>query len=298
LKTIAELLEAAEKKGRKRVAVAAAQEASVLEAVFGAWKRGLAEPILIGDQAAIDGLGAELGLDLSRFDRVQAEGPAAAADEAVRLVRSGEADFLMKGIVETSVLLKAAFNKERGINSGSLASHVQLLEVPTYHKLLFVTDGAINIAPDLSAKLGIIANAVRAAHALGLALPKVAILAALEKVTEKMPVTLEAAIIAQMWRRGQIPGCILDGPLALDNAVSPESARVKHIVSEVAGDADIVVAPDIEVGNMLCKSLLDLGGAKGAGVVMGAAAPIVMASRSDGAETKLASIAFAALALK
>jgi phosphate butyryltransferase len=297
VKTIAELLAAAEKSGRKRVAVAAAQEASALKALVGAWTKGFAEPILVGDLAAIDGLGAELGLDLSRFERVQAEDPTAAAAEAVRLVRSGEADFLMKGIVDSSILLKAAFNKEHGINSGSLASHVELLEVAAYHKLLFVTDGAINIAPDIGAKIHIIANAVRAARALGVGVPKVALLAALEKVTEKMPSTVEAAIIAQMWRRGQIPLCIVDGPLALDNAISAESARIKKIVSEVAGDADILVAPDIEAGNMLCKALLDLGGAKGAGIVMGAAAPIAMASRSDSAETKLASIAFAALAL-
>lgn len=297
MKTIAELLAAAEKSGRKRVAVAAAQEASALKALVGAWTKGFAEPILVGDLAAIDGLGAELGLDLSRFERVQAEDPTAAAAEAVRLVRSGEADFLMKGIVDSSILLKAAFNKEHGINSGSLASHVELLEVAAYHKLLFVTDGAINIAPDIGAKIHIIANAVRAARALGVGVPKVALLAALEKVTEKMPSTVEAAIIAQMWRRGQIPLCIVDGPLALDNAISAESARIKKIVSEVAGDADILVAPDIEAGNMLCKALLDLGGAKGAGIVMGAAAPIAMASRSDSAETKLASIAFAALAL-
>jgi phosphate butyryltransferase len=295
---MAELLEAAAKSGRKRVALAAAQEASALEAIVGAWKAGLAEPILVGDLDAIDAMGTELGLDLSRFERVRADDPAGAAAEAVRLVRSGEADFLMKGIVDSSVLLKAAFNKEHGINSGSLASHVELLEAPAYHKLLFVTDGAINITLDIKTKLEIIANVVRAAHALGIPNPKVAMLAALEKVTEKMPATVDAAIIAQMWRRGQIGGCILDGPLALDNAIRAESARIKNIVSEVAGDADILVAPNIEAGNVLCKSLLDLGGAKGAGIVMGAAAPIVMASRADSAETMLASIAFAALALK
>jgi phosphate butyryltransferase len=295
---MAELLEAAKKSGRKRVALAAAQEAAALQALVGAWEQGLAEPILIGDLALADAMGAELGLDLSRFERIRTDDPAAAAAEAVRLVRSGGADFLMKGFVDSAVLLKAAFNKERGINAGTLASHVELLEVPSYHKLLFVTDAAINIALDLRTKLEILANAVRAAHALGIALPKVALLAALEKVTEKMPATVDAAIIAQMWRRGQVPGCVVDGPLALDNAVSAESARIKGIVSEVAGDADIIVAPSIEAGNVLCKSLLDLGGARGAGIVMGAAAPIVMASRSDSAETMLASIAFAALTSK
>jgi phosphate butyryltransferase len=297
VKTIAELVETARKSGRKRIALAAAQEASALEAVVDAWAQGLVEPILLGDRAAIESLGSELGLDLSRFELVQVKDPAQAAAEAVRLVRTGDADVLMKGIIDTSVLLKAAFNKESGINAGTLASHVAVMEVASYHKLLFVTDAAINIAPDLRAKLEIISNAVRAARSLGVSMPKVALLAAVEKVNyEKMPCTVDAAIIAQMARRGQILGCIVDGPLALDNAVSAESALVKKIVSEVAGDADILVAPGIEAGNILYKCLLDLGGAKGAGIVMGAAAPIVLTSRSDSAETKLASIAFAALA--
>jgi phosphotransacetylase len=176
-------------------------------------------------------------------------------------------------------------------------SHVAIIETVSYPKLLFVTDGAINIAPDLGAKLAIIANAISAAHALGIDMPKVALLAAIEKVNyEKMPCTVDAAIIAQMARRGQVPGCLVDGPLALDGAVSAESARVKHISSEVAGDVDILVAPDIEAGNILYKSLVDLGGAKGAGIVMGAAAPIVLVSRADSAQAKLASIAFAVLA--
>jgi phosphate butyryltransferase len=288
----------AARRGRKRVAVAAAGEASVLSAVVEGWERGLAEPILIGNADGIGALAASLGLDIARFDLVEVPSPEAAAAEAVRLVRSGEADFLMKGIVQSSVLLKAAFNKDTGINAGVLASHVELLEAATYHKLLFVTDAAINIAPGLREKLDMISNAVRAARALGVERPKVAVLAALEKVTDKMPATGEAAALALAWREGRIADCVVEGPLALDCAVSAESARVKGIVSEVAGDADILVAPDIEAGNVLCKSLLDLGGAKGAGIVMGAAAPIVMASRADGPETKLASIAFAALALR
>ena len=297
MKTIAEVVEASRNSGRKRVAVAAAQDASVLEAVVDAALHGIAEPILVGDLDAIDAVAKELLLDLSRFERVDVKSPQAAAAEAVRLVRTGEADLLMKGIVDTSVLLKAALNKESGINEGTLVSHVAIIETASYPKLLFVTDGAINIAPDLGDKLAIIANAIRAAHALGIVLPKVALLAAIEKVNyAKMPCTVDAAIIAQMARRAQVPGCILDGPLALDNAVSVESARVKHISSEVAGDADILVAPDIEAGNILYKSLVDLGGAKGAGIVMGASSPIVLVSRADSAQTKLASIAFAALA--
>jgi phosphate butyryltransferase len=296
VKSIAEMIETARKSGRKRIAVAAAQEAPALEAAVDAWAKSLAEPILIGDVPAIEALGASLGLDLTRFERISAKSPAEAAAEAVRLVRVGDADILMKGLVDSTSLLKAVFNKETGINSGLLASHVAVIEAGSYHKLLFVTDAAINIAPDLKAKLDIIANAARAARALGVALPKVAILAAVEKVNyEKMPCTVDAAILSQMCRRGQLGACLVDGPLAFDCAISVESARIKNINSEVAGDADILVVPGIEAGNILYKCLLDLCGARGAGIVMGAAAPIVLTSRSDRAETMLASIAFAAL---
>ncbi len=297
MKTIAEMIEAARKSGRKRIAVAAAQEAPALEAVVDAWAQGLAEPILIGDIGAIKSLGASLGLDLSRFELIQAKDPAEAAAEAVRLVRVGDADVLMKGLVDSSVLLRAVFNRETGINAGRLASHVAVVESSGYHKLLFLSDAAINISPDVPAKIEIIANAVRAARALGLVLPKVALLAAVEKVNyEKMPCTVDAAILSQMGRRGQLGACLVDGPLALDCAISEKNARIKNLESEVAGDADILVVPGIEAGNILYKCLIDLCGARGAGIVMGAAAPIVLTSRSDSAETMLASVAFAALA--
>jgi len=297
MKTIAEMIDAAKRNGRKRVAVAAAQEHSALEAVVDAWKAGLAEPILVGDLAAIDRIAAELGLDISAFERIEEKDISRAAAKAVELVRTGKADVLMKGLLDTSVLLKAVLNKESGINAGRLSSHVAVMEVQAYHKLLFVTDAAINIAPDIPAKIDIIMNAAQAARALGIDRPKVALLAAVEKVNfEKMPCTADAAIITQMNRRGQLKDCLVDGPLALDNAISAESAKIKKIVSEVAGDADILVAPDIEAGNILYKCLLDLAGARGAGVVMGAAKPIVLTSRADSAETKLASIALAALA--
>ena len=297
MKTIAEIMEAARSGGRKRIAVAAAQEHSALEAAVDAWKHGLADPILVGDLAAMDAIAAELGLDLGPFQRIEERDVARAAAKAVSLVRSGEADALMKGIMDTSVILRAVLNKESGINAGRLASHVAVMEMPTYHKLFIVTDAAINIAPDIPAKLDIIANAVQASRALGVGRPKVALLAAVEKVNwEKMPCTAEAAIIAQMARRGQVKDCLVDGPLALDNAISEESVRIKKIVSEVAGDADVLVAPDIEAGNILYKSLVDLGRARCAAVVMGAQAPVVLTSRADTAETKLASIALAALA--
>jgi len=298
---IADIIEKAVSLGRKKIAVAAAQEASVLEAVVDAWKSGIAEPILVGDPELIEKARQEAnggkGLDLSAFQIVPVKELYASAAKAVELVRNGEAAFLMKGIIDTSLLLKAALNKETGINAGRLASHVAVMEVPTYHKLFVVTDAALNIAPDLPALIDIIASAVKVSNALGVATPKVAMLAAVEKVNpDKMPCTVTASILTQMNRRGQIKGCIIDGPLALDNAISAESARIKKIVSDVAGDADILVAPDIEAGNILYKCLLDLAQAKGAGIVMGAAKPIVLTSRADTAETKLASIALAALA--
>jgi len=297
MKTIDDILLAAKAGGRKRMAVAAAQESSALEAAMDARAAGIVEPILVGDLALIRAIALESGLDLTGVRMMEEKDFAGAAATAVALVRSGEADILMKGVLETSILLKAVLNKETGLNAGRLTSHVAVIESSHYHKLFIVTDAAINIAPDLQGKVDIIANAVQVSRSLGVQIPKVALLAAVEKVNpERMPCTVDAAIITQMQKRHQIRDCIVDGPLALDNAVSAESARIKKIDSEVAGDADILVAPDIEAGNILYKALVDLGGAKGAAIVAGAAKPIVLTSRADSRETKLASIALAALA--
>lgn len=296
MKTIDDIIEAARKAGKKKIAVAAAQEHSALEAAVDAWKHGIAEPILIGDAQAIKQVAQELSIDISQFKLIEEKDYAKAAAKAVELVKSGESDMVMKGILDTSILLKAVLNKENGLNAGRLTSHVAVMQVPTYHKLLLVTDAAINIAPDLAGKIDMIANAVQVAKAIGVDNPKVALLAAVEKVNpDKMPCTTDAAVLTQMNRRGQIKGCIIDGPLALDNAVSKESARIKKIVSDVAGDADILMTPDIEAGNVLYKCLLDLAQARGAGIVVGAAKPVVLTSRADTADTKLASIALAAL---
>jgi len=297
---IAEIIGKAKTLGRRRLAVASAQEATVLEAVADAYREGIAEPILVGDPAAIAAAAKEAnegrGVDISPFRLIEESNLNASAARAVALVRSGEADFLMKGIIDTSLLLRAALNKETGLNAGRLASHVAVIEVPAYHKLFAVTDAALNIAPDLPAFVDIINSAVAVANALEVKTPKVALLAAVEKVNpDKMPCTVTASILTQMNRRGQIKNCIVDGPLALDNAISAESARIKKIQSEVAGDADILVVPDIEAGNILYKCLLDLAGAKGAAVIMGATVPLVLTSRADTAETKLASIALASL---
>ena len=300
MRYIVEIIEKAVEKGRVVLAVAAAQEASVLEAVCDAYDKGIVQPILVGEPEAIKAAAREArggaGVDIAGFEVVPAADLAGAAATAVQLVKTGRADILMKGILDTSVLLKAVLNKEKGINAGCLASHVAVMEVPTYHKLLVVTDAAINIAPDLPGFVDIIGSAVRVSQSLGVEKPKVAFLAAVEKVNpDKMPCTVTASILTQMNRRGQIRGCIVDGPLALDNAVSRESARIKHIDSEVAGDADILVAPDIQAGNILYKCLLDMAQAKGAAIVMGAEKPVVLTSRADSAETKLASIALASL---
>jgi len=302
MKTMEEMMDAARSVARSssgkriRIAVAAAQDEEVLQAVEAARKEGLVDAILVGDTATIEALGRQGGIDVSNYQIIHEPSLAGAAAVAVEQVRHGDAAFVMKGLLDTSILLKAVLNKETGLNAGRLVSHVGLAEIGHYHKLLLMTDAAINIAPTLTEKVDIIRNAVDCAHALGIETPKVALLAAVEKVNpEKMPCTADAAILTQMNRRGQIAGCVVDGPLALDNAVSAESARIKKIESPVAGDADIVVTPDIEAGNILYKSVIDLGGAKGAGLVMGAAVPVVLTSRADSAETKLASIAFAVL---
>lgn len=300
MRTMDDIIVAASAAGRSRLAVAAAQETSVLEAVADAYEAGIACPILVGDPEAIMRAALECregrGLDIGKFEVVPDTDPISSVSKAVGLVRSGEADFLMKGIVDTSILLRVVLNKEMGIGTGKLASHVAVMQTARYHKLFIITDAAINIAPDLPAFIDIIGSAVKVAKALGIAKPKVALLAAVEKVNpEKMPCTAVASILTQMNRRGQIRDCIVDGPLALDNAISAESARIKKIVSDVAGDADILVAPDIEAGNILYKCLLDLAEARGAGIIMGAAKPVVLTSRADTAETKLASIALASL---
>lgn len=300
MKTIEELVLAAQayvsSAAPARIALAAAHDGEVLEAVEAARKAGIADALLIGDRAVLEQIAVSKNIDLDAYTLIDEGSLANAAAIAVEKVRQGEASFVMKGLLDTSILLRAVLNKEKGLQCGGLISHVGVMEAPGYHKLLFVSDAAITIAPNLQEKLEIIRNAVRCAHALGIEIPKVALLAALEKVNpEKMPCTADAAILTQMNRRGQLTSCIVDGPLALDNAVSAESVRIKKIESPVAGDADILIAPDIEAGNILYKSIIDLGGGKGAGLVMGAAAPVVLTSRADSAETKLASIALAVL---
>ena len=265
----------------------------MLEAVAAA--RGIADFALVGDAERIRREAETAGADISGARIIDERDDAQACRIAVSMVAAGEAGALMKGLVDTSVILKAVLDKETGMRTGKHLSHMALFSLPAYHKILFVTDAAINIAPDRDAMKSIIANAVEAVSNLGVPNPKVALLAAKEKADPKMPATVEAAELAAWHRGGGISGCVIDGPLALDNAVSAESARIKGIDSPVAGDADVLVCPDIEAGNVLYKSLAFLAGGKNGGVVLGARKPVILTSRADSAESKLISIALGIL---
>lgn len=294
LKSLTDLLEHAKKVGPKTISVACAEDAEVLEAVEEARKAGVAKAILVGDIDKIREVAAPLKVELGRYEIINEKGGEAVASmKAVELVSSGQAKILMKGMVKTANFLRAVLNKEKGLRSGSLISHVYIHQIENYDRIFFVTDPAFNMYPTLKEKVSIVENVVALAHSFGVNCPKVAALSAVEVVNPDMPCTLEAASLAQMSRRGQIKGCIIDGPFGLDNAVCEEAARHKGVVSEVAGKADILLVPNIESGNMLAKSIVYFARNKTAGLVLGAKAPIVLTSRSDSAETKLLSIASA-----
>ncbi|HML31848.1 phosphate butyryltransferase [Sporomusa sphaeroides] len=285
---------AAAQNSPKTVAVAAAQDKPVLEAVFAALERGIARPLLVGDEVKIRMLASEMGRDLSNITVLNETEPKKAALRASRLVRDGQADFLMKGLLQTADLLKAVLDKENGLRSGSMLSHVTIIEVASYDRLLFLTDAAMVMYPDLKQKAELIQNAVTVARAMGVMMPKVAGIAAVELVNPDMPPTLDAALLTQMNRRGQITDCLVDGPLQLDTAISAEAALHKGIKgSEVAGHADILLAPNIEVGNAIYKTVNQMTSCQIGGLIVGASAPIVLTSRADSARTKLLSIACA-----
>jgi phosphate butyryltransferase len=294
LRSLTELLAYAREVGPLTISVACAEDAEVLEAVEEARREGIAKAILVGDAEAVAKVAASLSVDLSNYEVVDCKGGEAAASlAAVEQVSSGRAEVLMKGMVKTANFLRGVLNKEKGLRSGSLLSHVYIHQVEGYDRIFFIADPAFNMYPDLAAKVSITENTVQLAHAFGVECPKVAVLAAVEVVNPDMPPTLDAANLTQMNRRGQIKGCLVDGPLALDNAVSVESAKHKGIVSEVAGHADVLLVPNIEAGNLLAKAIIYFARNKTAGLVLGAKAPIVLTSRADSAETKLLSIASA-----
>jgi phosphate butyryltransferase len=294
VKRLEELVNMAAKNGRRTLIVAVAQDKDVLLAVKSASEAGLIKPLLVGDPDQIKAAAGEAGLDISTIDIIPETDNQQACNIAACMARDNKGSILMKGMVATGTLMKSVLDKGNGLMSGSLLSHIAFFESPYYHKLICVTDAALNISPDLQEKAGIINNAVDALHRLGVAVPKVGILAAVETVNPKMEATTHAAMLVSMQKRNQIKGCLVDGPLALDNAVSAEAAHHKGIVSEVAGDADILLAPDITSGNILYKSLIFLGGAVTAAMIVGASVPVVLTSRSDSDKSKFLSIALAA----
>lgn len=292
---LSELTEKAKNKPKRKIAVAAAEDEPVLEATKAAMQEGIVIPLLIGDRAEIERIALAIDFDLSGVQIIHNDkGATESARIAVSMVKSGQADILMKGFVSTGALLKAVLDKENGLRKGKILSHVAFFESPHYHKLLCVTDVAMNIDPDFDTKVHILNNAVEACHKIGIATPKVAVVAAVEVVNPKMEATVHAAMMKTMSDRKQFTGCIADGPLALDNAVNKEAANHKGIVSTVAGDCDVILVPNLEAGNMFYKALNFLGGATVAAVIMGASVPIVLTSRADTQSSKMLSIALAA----
>jgi phosphate acetyltransferase len=268
---------------------------SSLSAAAEAAAAGLIVPILVGPAAKIRRIAEQFGIDIRPYRLVEAPHSHAAAARAVELVRAGEAESLMKGSLHTDELMAEVVRKDTGLRTERRISHVFIMDVPTYPKPLAVTDAAINIFPDLETKVDIVQNAIDMAHALGREMPKVAVLSAVETVTPKIPSTIDAAALCKMAERAQITGALLDGPLAFDNAISREAATIKRIRSEVAGDPDILVVPDLEAGNMLAKQLSFLANADAAGIVLGARVPIILTSRADTVRARLASCAVAVL---
>jgi phosphotransacetylase len=276
-------------------AVAHPCDESSLRGAVEAAEAGIIVPILAGPAGKIRATAEKAGLNIAPYEIVDAPHSHGAAEEAVFLVRTGRAELLMKGSLHTDELMSAVMKRDTGLRTSRRVSHAFIMDVPTYPKPLVITDAAINILPTLEDKVDIIQNAIDLARALGIDNPKVAILSAVETVNPKIPSTIEAAALCKMADRGQITGGVLDGPLALDNAISEEAARIKGIVSPVAGHADILVVPNLEAGNMLAKNLSFLANADAAGLVLGARVPIILTSRADSVMTRMASCAVAAL---
>lgn len=294
LKSLNSFIEIAKQKPKKKIVVAAAEDQPVLEAVRDAQKEGIAEPIFVGNKKMIVEIAKMINYDISNIEIIDEESPALSSKIAVKIIRDNKAQILMKGLVSSPDYLKAVLDKENGLRKGELLSHVGFFESPNYHKVFALTDAAQNIAPDLNEKKSIITNAIDLFHRLGIKIPKVAVIAAVESVNQKMEATIHAALLTMMNKRKQIRGCIIDGPLAFDNAISAEAAKHKGIDSEVSGDVDLVVAPNIEVANALYKSFTYMGGATVAAVILGATVPIILTSRADSDRSKLMSIALAA----
>jgi phosphate butyryltransferase len=295
LENLSELRKIVKKAPKKKLVVAAAHDEHSLGAIVSATKMKIVDAMLVGDKEKIYRIGDKLELDLSKIEIIDEPNLSESVAKAVKLVHFGDADILMKGDVGTAILLRGILNKEWGLRQNEILSHIAIFEVPAYHhKLIALTDVAMNIAPALSDKVNILRNAIEFLHKLGIEEPKIAVLGAVELVNEMMPATLDAALLSKMADRGQIPNCLIDGPLAFDNAISAEAAEHKGIKSNVAGMADLLLLPDIEAGNVLYKSFIFFANAKVAANILGASAPVVLTSRSDSEESKLDSICLAA----
>ncbi|MHB1651109.1 MAG: bifunctional enoyl-CoA hydratase/phosphate acetyltransferase [Desulfitobacteriaceae bacterium] len=289
------LLERAQSLGRTRVALAAAADKEVLEAIKLAQKAGFVEPVLVGDVERIVELAKQIGLDLQATELIHEPSPEAAAHRAVDVVAEGKAHFLMKGLVNSADFLRAVLRTENGLRTGRLLSHLGAVQVPGYSRLLFLTDGGINIAPTLAQKREILLSALECLHQIGMKEVKAVVLSANEVPNPKMPSSVDAKVLSEMSERGEFPGAIVEGPLALDGAISAAALKHKGITSKINGDADLFLVPTIEVGNTMVKAMLYFAGATFAGIVLGAKVPIVMVSRNDSPRSKLMSMAFAAL---
>ena len=295
IKTFDEVLNTAKAQKMKTVVVAVAQDEPVLEAIRDAKKNGIANAILVGDKEQIISIAKNIGMNIEEFEIIDEKNAKKASLTAVQIVSSGKADMLMKGLVDTATFLRAVLNKEVGLRTGKQMSHVAIFEVPGYDRLLFLTDAAFNMYPELKEKIDIINNSVAVAKACGIKIPKVAAVCAVEVVNTSMPATLDAAMLSKMNERGQIKGCLIDGPLALDNALSESAAKHKKIEGPVAGKADILLMANIEAGNAMYKCLTYTTKSKSGALLVGTSAPVIVTSRADTPETKLNSIALAAL---
>ena len=296
MRNIDDIIKFAKERGPKIVSVACCQDEEVLIAVENARKEGIINAILVGDIEKTRDISNGLGINLDNYELVDIKDLSEACLKAVELVSSGKAHMVMKGLVDTSIILKAVLNKEIGLRTGNVLSHVAVFDIEGYDRLFFITDAAMNLSPDVNGKKQIIENACSVAKSLDIDEPKVALICAKEKVNPKMKDTVEAKELEEMYLRGEIKGCVVGGPFALDNAISEEAARHKGINHPVAGKADILVVPDIEAGNVLYKSITYFSKCENAGLVVGAKAPIILTSRADSDKTKLNSIALGVLA--
>lgn len=296
MRNISDIINFAKERGPKTVSVACCQDKEVLVAIENARKENIVNAILVGDIEKTKQIADEIGVDLNNYELIDIKDLSEASLKAVELVSSGKAHMVMKGLVDTSIILKAVLNKEVGLRTGNVLSHVAVFDIEGYDRLFFVTDAAMNLAPDINGKKQIIENACELVRSLDIEEPKVALICAKEKVNPKMKDTVEAKELEDMYLRGEIKGCIVGGPFALDNAVSEEAAKHKGINHPVAGKADILVVPDIEAGNVLYKSITYFAKCENAGLIVGAKAPIILTSRADSDKTKLNSIALGVLA--